>query len=183
MCRTIPNRFSSTKSIAVNIPAKTTTEHRPYNVVAILKGSDPVLEPRIPRHRIPSRRRGRDARRQRRRHLQRGRRQRVGQRRHAGDRRGARGRAAAEALDHLSLGQRRGARALGHPLLRLSAAGPARADRRRVQCRHDWRQPCAGLAGRGCRRHDRPERGLPDRSGRPQRQRRRAAGVGEPRAT
>jgi Peptidase family M28/PA domain len=38
-----PESFQLTKSIAVNIPAKATTEHRPYNVVAILKGSDPVL--------------------------------------------------------------------------------------------------------------------------------------------
>ena len=38
-----PESFQLTKSIAVNIPAKATTEHQPYNVVAILKGSDPVL--------------------------------------------------------------------------------------------------------------------------------------------
>jgi Peptidase family M28 len=38
-----PESFQLAKSIAVNIPALTTTEHRPYNVVAILKGSDPVL--------------------------------------------------------------------------------------------------------------------------------------------
>jgi Zn-dependent M28 family amino/carboxypeptidase len=35
--------FQLTKSIAVNIPAKTTTDHRPYNVVAVLRGADPVL--------------------------------------------------------------------------------------------------------------------------------------------
>ncbi len=38
-----PESFQLTKSIAVNVPAKTTIEHRPYNVVAILRGSDPVL--------------------------------------------------------------------------------------------------------------------------------------------
>ena len=38
-----PESFQLTKSIAVNVPALTTTEHRPYNVVALLKGSDPVL--------------------------------------------------------------------------------------------------------------------------------------------
>ena len=38
-----PESFQLTKSITVNIPALTTTDYRPYNVVAILKGSDPVL--------------------------------------------------------------------------------------------------------------------------------------------
>jgi hypothetical protein len=38
-----PESFQLTKSITLTIPAKTTTEHHPYNVVAILKGSDPAL--------------------------------------------------------------------------------------------------------------------------------------------
>jgi hypothetical protein len=38
-----PESFQLTKSMAIDIPAKTMTDHRPYNVVAILKGSDPVL--------------------------------------------------------------------------------------------------------------------------------------------
>jgi hypothetical protein len=38
-----PASFQLSKSIALTIPAKTTTDHRPYNVVAILRGSDPVL--------------------------------------------------------------------------------------------------------------------------------------------
>ena len=38
-----PESFQLTKPVAINLPAKTTTDHRPYNVVAILKGSDPVL--------------------------------------------------------------------------------------------------------------------------------------------
>jgi hypothetical protein len=38
-----PESFQLTKSITLTIPAKTTTEHHPYNVVAMLKGSDPAL--------------------------------------------------------------------------------------------------------------------------------------------
>ena len=38
-----PPAFQLTKSVTLTLPARTTTEHRPYNVVAILKGSDPVL--------------------------------------------------------------------------------------------------------------------------------------------
>jgi hypothetical protein len=37
-----PPSFQLTKSITVNVTART-TDHRPYNVVAVLKGSDPVL--------------------------------------------------------------------------------------------------------------------------------------------
>jgi Zn-dependent M28 family amino/carboxypeptidase len=37
-----PDSFQLRTSISVSIPAKSTTEHRPYNVVAILRGSDPV---------------------------------------------------------------------------------------------------------------------------------------------
>jgi hypothetical protein len=38
-----PESFQLSKSITLNLPAKTTTDHQPYNVVAILRGSDPVL--------------------------------------------------------------------------------------------------------------------------------------------
>ncbi len=38
-----PDSFQLTKSITLTVPAKTTTEHHPYNVVAMLKGSDPNL--------------------------------------------------------------------------------------------------------------------------------------------
>lgn len=37
-----PPSFQLTKSITVNVTART-TDHRPYNVVAVLKGSDPAL--------------------------------------------------------------------------------------------------------------------------------------------
>lgn len=38
-----PESFQLTKSITLTVPAKSMTDHRPYNVVAILRGSDPVL--------------------------------------------------------------------------------------------------------------------------------------------
>ena len=38
-----PPSFQLTKSIAIDFAAKSTVDHRPYNVVAILKGADPVL--------------------------------------------------------------------------------------------------------------------------------------------
>jgi len=38
-----PESFQLTKSIAIDLPAKATTDHQPYNVVAVLKGSDPIL--------------------------------------------------------------------------------------------------------------------------------------------
>jgi Peptidase family M28 len=38
-----PASFQLSKSITLTIPAKTATEHHPYNVVAMLKGSDPAL--------------------------------------------------------------------------------------------------------------------------------------------
>ena len=38
-----PDAFQLAKSLTVNLPAKSTVEHRPYNVVAVLKGSDPTL--------------------------------------------------------------------------------------------------------------------------------------------
>jgi hypothetical protein len=38
-----PASFELRKSITVSLPAKATTDHRPYNVVAMLRGSDPVL--------------------------------------------------------------------------------------------------------------------------------------------
>jgi Zn-dependent M28 family amino/carboxypeptidase len=41
--RNYPASFQLAKSIAVSVTPKTTTGHRPYNVVAILTGSDPVL--------------------------------------------------------------------------------------------------------------------------------------------
>ena len=163
-----PESFQLTKSIIVDLPAKSTIDHQPYNVVAVLKGSDPILSREyivIESHLDGA----------------------VGTRAvngddiynsaddnasgsagDAGDRRGPRGRPAAETIGPLSLGQRRGARAVGHALFRLPPAGAARSDRRRVQRRHDRRQPGAGFAGCGCRGHDRPERGLSDRAGRAQ---------------
>jgi hypothetical protein len=38
-----PASFQLAKSIGVTLTPRTTTDHRPYNVVAVLKGSDPVL--------------------------------------------------------------------------------------------------------------------------------------------
>jgi hypothetical protein len=38
-----PASFQLRKSITVSMPAKVTTDHQPYNVVAVLRGSDPVL--------------------------------------------------------------------------------------------------------------------------------------------
>jgi Zn-dependent M28 family amino/carboxypeptidase len=38
-----PASFQLTKSMTLTVPARTTTDVRPYNVVAILRGSDPVL--------------------------------------------------------------------------------------------------------------------------------------------
>jgi len=39
-----PASFQLTKSITLNIPVASTTDHRPYNVVALLEGSDPALK-------------------------------------------------------------------------------------------------------------------------------------------
>jgi hypothetical protein len=39
-----PASFQLAKTVAVNIPAATSVEHRPYNVVAMIEGSDPVLK-------------------------------------------------------------------------------------------------------------------------------------------
>jgi hypothetical protein len=41
--RDYPDSFQLTKSVALNITAKSTVDHHPYNVVAMLRGSDPVL--------------------------------------------------------------------------------------------------------------------------------------------
>jgi len=38
-----PASFQLTKSITIDIPAGATTDHQPYNVVAVLRGSDPIL--------------------------------------------------------------------------------------------------------------------------------------------
>jgi len=38
-----PPSFQLNKSITLSVTAKTTTDHRPYNVVAMLRGSDPML--------------------------------------------------------------------------------------------------------------------------------------------
>ena len=38
-----PASFQLNKSISISLPAKTTTDHHPYNVVAMLKGSDSAL--------------------------------------------------------------------------------------------------------------------------------------------
>lgn len=38
-----PASFQLTRSVTVSIPASSTTDHRPYNVVALLEGSDPAL--------------------------------------------------------------------------------------------------------------------------------------------
>ena len=38
-----PAPFELEKKVSIAIPARTTTDHRPYNVVAVLRGSDPVL--------------------------------------------------------------------------------------------------------------------------------------------
>jgi Peptidase family M28 len=39
-----PASFQLTKPVTLSIPAASTTDHRPYNVVALLEGGDPVLK-------------------------------------------------------------------------------------------------------------------------------------------
>jgi hypothetical protein len=41
--RDYPESFQLKKSVTISLPAAATTDHRPYNVVAILRGSDPQL--------------------------------------------------------------------------------------------------------------------------------------------
>ena len=165
-----PESFQLTKSIAIDLPAQATTDHQPYNVVAVLKGSDPILSREYIA--IES-------------HLDGA----VGTRAVNGDdiynsaddnASGSAGTLAiAEALaagprpkrSVLFLwdsGEERGL--WGTRFFVVAAAGAAGSDRRRVQRRHDRRQPRPGFAGCGRRRHDRSERGLSDRSGRAQRQ-------------
>jgi hypothetical protein len=42
--RDYPPSFQLSKAVALNITAASTTDHRPYNIVAILEGSDPTLK-------------------------------------------------------------------------------------------------------------------------------------------
>ncbi len=153
-----PESFQLTKSITLTLPAKTTTDQRPYNVVGILRGADPKLRDEYLVIEVAPRRRGRRPRAST---------ATTSTTRRTTTRRAAPAisrwpkrwrRAAAEAFGDLSLGQRRGARTLGHALVRLAPAGAARPDRRPVQRRHDRREPRARLAG--CR----SPRASPDRT-------------------
>ena len=124
------------------------------NVVAKLEGSDPRLEGRVRRllGALGSPRRRRAG--QRRQDLQRRARQRVGRRHGARDRaRVHAGAAAAEAIDPLPDGHRRGAGAARLAVLRDQSALSAGEDRRQHQ--HRRRQPVGTDEGHHRRRHGR----------------------------
>ena len=82
-----PRPFQLARRIRVHVPLASVASERPFNVVAMIEGSDPDPQAAVRDDRIASRRRRRHARSRRRPHLQLGRRQRHRQCRHAGDRR------------------------------------------------------------------------------------------------
>ena len=121
-----PASFELTRKVSVNIPLASSVEHRPYNVVAMIEGSDPALKNEYLT--VES-------------HLDGA----VGTRTIEGDAiynsaddnaSGSAGNLAVaerlvalrpEAIDHLHLGQRGGAGALGHETLRRQPTGATRA--------------------------------------------------------